>query len=506
MKIRITFTILTLCFLHNLIAQKKVFELVDGFSHRFSSKKESYSLSNQVTNDLVLLFQEGNQIKGLHLDAAYKEVSKFNTESLSSKYKNLLGYNVENSVYSIFFSNTNRSKFGVLEFDFSKKSSTIKILKDFKLKGEVFLEAVNYKNKMFLLTVTKKTSNLNLYSFDKDYNVEKKTVSLAKIKHPKSKNIYRQLQPAADPLNSDFNLFEESEISLKKIEPQNPNVIETTSEVNKLYLIDNQLIFSFDKDDKKTTVAFINLETFETNLTSFDKPASREEGYKKSNSYIFENKIFQVASSNQKMKFTITDISTHEIIKQYAITKEDSITFKNSPIIQEGGGMFPALTENRIREMEKTAKYLRKISSSNLGISVYKVNNEYNIILGGTKEINNVSVDAGGGGFAPGFGGGITITTGNAGSQMVSVGFNPTYYAYNGYSSTKSTYINCLFDENFEHLEGDVQRNVYDNINDFEDTLGKRIKVVNVFIHYNNIHYGFFDADAKAYKIYTFQD
>ncbi|KAA1246199.1 hypothetical protein [Aquimarina sp. RZ0] len=479
---KIALLISILCTYFSVQAQEKVLELPDSFSSTPSLSKESYALPNQLLDGLMLLLEERKKFKSYLFDANYALKAKITTEVLPHKYKNLLGYNIHENNYSLFFTNNRNTKFGVQIFDFKNEVSSIKLL-DFKLKKEMFIDAVNYKNKIHILTVSKGTSDLNIYTFDKNLTAHKNVVSL---KHLEYKN----------PINGftffAHNIFSHNDIA--KIESNSPNVIETTSKEIKIYQQNQQLILSFDHRIKNTHLYYIDLNTYQTTHKTIEKPSYKEEGFVKSNSYIFDNKIFQIASSNKKMKFTIKDLSTKEKIREYAIHKKDTITFKNSPIIQEGGGAFPGISENQVREMEKTAKYLRKISSANLGISVYKVDGKYNIILGGTKKINS------GGTFASGFG-----TVGTIGSTgAFSVGFNPTFYGYGGYSSTKSTYINCLFDVNFNHVKGDIPLNSFDRINDFEDTLDDPF-AVNLFRHHQQLHFGYFDRKDKTYKLYKFE-
>lgn len=482
------------CVVFSSVAQEKVLELGEVFEKK-RSNKECYALPNQLNKNLVLLFEEGKQFYAQLLDQDYQEVSKVNAKTIPSKYRYILGYNIIGNRYSIFFSNSQNTKFGVQTFNFDTNISENTLL-DFKIKGEKYVESIVHNNKIHLITITKKTSDLNIYTFDHDFKPTKHVVSLKEMEYPNPKNrnhtitaYYLLLSIAGDRSRSI--------IDVEKIEGSNPNVIETTSKENKLYQLDNQLIFSFDYDHKKTQLCFIDLEKFSAEVKSYDKPSKTEEGYSKSNSYIFDNKLFQIASSNQKMKFTVLDLTTEKIIKEYKVTKADSITFKNSPIIQEGGGMFPSFSENRVREMEKTSKYLRKISSSNLGISVYKVNDEYNVVLGGTKEIiTNSGFVISGVGSGLGFGG--TVDNG------IWLSFNPTFYDYNTYTTAKSTYINCLFDSNFNHIKGDIRKNSYDILFEFEDELSDDIKAVNIFLHQNKLHYGFFDPNKKTYELFSF--
>lgn len=489
--------ILSLLFsIATVYTQEKVLELPESFSTSYQSSKESYAVPNQENGELMLLLEEKNKFYSYLLNSEYQQQSKITTKTLPSKYRSILGYSINNNIYSIFFSNSRNTKFGVQTFDFGTNSSTSTIL-DFKIKGEKYVETINYKNQFYLITITKNSSDLNFYTFNKDYQPQKKVVSLQQIEYQNPRDKYHTIN-AHYLLIADAGGISSSIIEIGKIEAKNPNIIETTSKLTKLYQFNNQLIFSFDYSKKETKLCFIDLDNFQFTYKTFDKPSKEEKGFTGSNSYIYDNKLFQIASSYQKMKFLISDLTSGKLIKEYAIQKEDSITFKNSPIIQEGGvNFFGIANEDRVREMEKTAKFLRKISNSNIGISAYKVNDKYNIVLGGTKEI-----PSGGVGFAPGFGGGMPITTS---SSAILVGFNPTFYGYGGYTSTKSTYINCLFDENFEHQQGDIPKNVFDKINDFEDTLKKPI-AKNIFLHNNNIHFSYYDKNDKLYKLYRFKE
>src|SRR5690606_40152917 len=81
--------------------------------------------------------------------------------------------------------------------------------------------------------------------------------------------------------------------------------------------------------------------------------------------------------------FHVTGVQTCAL----PILKRDaSISFKNTPIIQEGATAVPFV--NR-RELEESSKYLRKITSGDLGITVLKQDNHFYITLGGYKEVNN---------------------------------------------------------------------------------------------------------------------
>ena len=109
------------------------------------------------------------------------------------------------------------------------------------------------------------------------------------------------------------------------------------------------------------------------------------------------------------------------------------------------------------RELGKTNRFLRRISKGDSGISVRKVNNQYHVIIGG------YIVQKSRGGMMMPFGG---IPLGSIGSATVF--FNPTQIAFNSFSNNKTTRIESLFDENFNHVEGEIKENAFDKMIDFK--------------------------------------
>ncbi len=483
---KIILVIFLLSTITTVYTQEKVLELPESFSISFESSKKSYAFSNPENEDLLLILEENNKLYSHLLDSEYQQKSKIVTQKLSSKYGVILGYSVNNDMYSIFFSNSKKTKFGMKTFDFGTNSSINTIL-DFKIKGEKYVESVNYKNQFYLITVTKNSSDLNIYIFNKSLQPNKKTISLQQVEYQNPKDQHHTVNA--------YYLFMFGEggiangrIDIKKIESRDPNIMIASSELTKLYQLDNQLIFSFDYSKKDTKLCFIDLDTFTFRYKVFDKPSKTEKGYKKSNSYVYDNKVFQIASSYQKMKFTISDLATKQLIKEYAIQKEDPITFKNSPIIQEVGvTFFGTPNKDGIQKMGKTKKFLKEISSDGLSILAHKIENKYHVILGKTIIINPRGVI------------GFNTPIGNPSHPS---GFTSFYH---GKQNNISTYINCLFDQSFEHLQGDIPKNVYDGVNEFEETLEKP-KAKNIFLHKDIIHFGFFDKKDRIYKLYRFKE
>ena len=429
-----------------------------------SSIKDIIPIVNEQNGDISLFLMDATKVYGYLLNDEFKVVKSLSSEDKSRKYKMLIGKSISNiNDYRIFLTNNNQNKFASINFSYGEKASTFE---EFELasKKEMLVQTVTYINDFYLISIIKNTSKLCFYKFNDDGKFTRTELDFSANKfidsYGKEMSLFHLLT-----IGSGLKRI----IDLKKIDENSPNSIEVTSEKSKLYLRENLLVFTFDENKNFTQIISIDLKTFEKKVSQIEKPSLESDlagnsektiyapNYNvKTNSFLKGNNLFLITSTDKEFNFTIKNYNTKETIKEYNVNAEDSITFKNTPIIQEGGAF------ESYREMEKTRKFLRKITNGDIGVAVYKKGNQYQITLGGKKEIQR-----GGGGMMmmPMGGFGVPITSTGA----VTVFFNPTYSAFNSYTSTKSTHIKGLFDLNFEHLKGDIEKNVFDKINEFEE-------------------------------------
>ncbi|WBX76422.1 hypothetical protein PG911_17620 [Tenacibaculum ovolyticum] len=60
--------------------------------------------------------------------------------------------------------------------------------------------------------------------------------------------------------------------------------------------------------------------------------------------------------------------------------------------------------------------------------------------------------------------GGISTGIAIASLGNTTVFFNPTQFTFNATLNSKSTRIECLFDQNFNHINGEIDKNVFDKM------------------------------------------
>ena len=305
--------------------------------------------------------------------------------------------------------------------------------------NEDFLQTVDSKNQFYLIAISKKRGQLYMYSFDENGTPKKNYVNTSNLRFIDSKGKKADLLSLLITGND-----------LKKFEENTPNSIELTSEATKMFVRENSIFFTLDHHKMFTQILEIDLETYSANSFQFNKPALGEKA-KRTNSYLNGKNIFTIAVTKNEFSVEILDFETGNLLKEYSANKDEDIAFKNTAIIQEGG-MYDAY-----RELGKTNRFLRRISKGNSGISVRKVNNQYHVIIGG------YIVQKSNAGMMMPFGG---IPLGSIGSATVF--FNPTQIAFNSFSNNKTTRIESLFDENFNHVEGEIKENAFDKMKDFK--------------------------------------
>ncbi|UPS92792.1 hypothetical protein [Bizionia sp. M204] len=470
-------TVFMLLFLSafSMFSQKAVLSFKNEDVSRKTSK-DAFTLSNTVTNDLTILMVERKDVYAYLFNSDFELQSQFQTELIKSKYDQALGFKLTDSQQHILFSNEKKTQFAVLTLDFKTKKSTATEL-DFDFNNELFIEAINYKNKLYVLS---STSEQVIIIREMTDALGFKTVTRIPINHDDVNLRERKSY-------SSFSFAGTLKTNIQKIDPRVPNAIEQTSRANKMYQYDNLVFLTFEIEDIGTLAFTINFDDFSHSTKIYEYPTGKLGDLKRYNSYMSPEYFYQIASSRDEMRFIINDISGTPI-KEFFVKKDAHITFKNTPIIQEGATAVPFV--NR-RELEESSKYLRKISTGDLGLTVLFQDNHYYITLGGNKEIST--------------GGSMMMTGGmvTAGTTHV-VTINPTHYSYSSYTSSKSTYFTSKFDSDFNHVKGKVSENVFEKIKKFSHNY-KYITAEDVFFHHNQLYYGSFDLKNATYSLVPFK-
>ena len=428
-------------------------------------------IANETNGNLALFLFSYKDSKVLLFNNKMDSISSMNFKFNPHDYTQRLGgLGDKKDRYIFVFRNPNWKRFSIGTFDFNKSNSKFgKTV--IKIEKEIFLNSFKTSDRFHLLTFSKNSSYLNLYNIELDGTYTKEVIDLSNVifRHwnykivPLSKIIQR-------PFGSTVNQL------MTKVNTNYPNSLENTAGSSKMFVLDNKLFLAFESNRNTTQTVTINLENFQFKTNSFQKPSlSNTTQGKKSNSFIFDGKYFGVAGDSRGLKLEIKDVNTKQILKTYEIQKNEVFPFPEASIYFKGTGI-----KNKSKEVENFKKLIKEISKNEVGISIVKDGKNNVITLG--------SFFSGTTGFGLGYGG---LTTGIS--------------ALYTYSTTQSTFMKGLFDENYNYLPIEVKPSAYDVLKDFINE-NKKNKYEIIFKRDSFYIYGSYNKKVETYSFRKFKD
>jgi len=262
-------------------------------------------------------------------------------------------------------------------------------------------------------------------------------------------------------------------LSLAKITPETITPPSIASRKRKSYVIDNQIVISFDSNQNYTQVIQIDLETYKMTSKNFLQRPLKDFGTTdvKCNSFVIKDQLYQVKMSSKKMYLTIKDLNNN-LIKEYILEKDSPIDFMNSP---------------KNRTVNTSAKdFFRNFNfgdESPVAISCYEIN-----------ENNLTSISALSAGLSTGQA--VMMNFGAVGGLIGALAFSPS-------NDKTANAINSLYDHQGNHIEGDLERMAVDKIEIFL-TENKSIDSKLLFKNDDAFYLGYFNSGAKEFVIRKF--
>lgn len=419
-----------------------------SFDHNLGPRgKKATQLFSAVfpETDQVLIFVEDKKSIAVYPYDTHglKTHDGFSFPNFAKKYANIGGYTVQDNKYTLFLSNRIKNKWAILTLDLESQQHDLQEVR-LDIDSKKILEAFTHNNKLYVFSVKINSSIIEAHVLSTNGEVRNESYTFDDIDFGIKRSFGLKLD----------EYMGKSNVQAAIIDTDSPAALESTKERTKFYQNGSQITLTLDDSKKETFILQFDLDNGSSSSRSVDKTVLNNAGLGgRSNSFIFDDKLFVFKASSQEMNFTIYELDSKKIIKSFSAEKDTPITFKNTPIIQEGGEF------NSYRELEKTSKFLRKVSQSNPAIAVFKQDGKYVITLGATKEVTQ------GGPMVFMYGGGLA---GIAITGLVTGITNATFYQYASYSYTKSARFQMVLDESFNVISDiEVPQNSFDDIKSY---------------------------------------
>lgn len=443
-------------------------------SQNLDLKKAAYYheiLTAPEANDrgLSVFATDKNTITALHYTRVLYYKDSLATERPDTdEYNFMAGYSYNNTGQpSVYFASNDLKKIQELHFDFETQAVTDYSF-EMPFKEETVLTTFSENNSFYILTMPKLSAKLRLYIFNEGRYIQR-VVDFSKFEFKKESNALATVYTLLD------------EYGIQKTEYPALNTLAATASKIKLYVVNGVLQFTFNHNTAFTQVFTVDPATYAV-TEKIVKQAVVKDG--KSNAFLHNNKLYQIVLSDEELQLSATDIASGEFLNTYKAGVKDTITFKNSPLLEQ--------TDNQGgREFKTTKKFLRKAALGTPAISVYQTPNDFMVSVGTVRSV----VPAGDVIMGAALGGAIILGGGDGGAAG-------DFFEGN----TRSAYFESLFDDSFNHKPLPQQRLAADYIGQYIANHKKNITLETVFSYDYYYVLGFYDAKAKKYVLVKFQD
>lgn len=458
-------------------------ELVKSVPLKVAKKSDVFQVVDSEKKQVLLFFSNKDGVKTIRFNDNFELLDSLSGNRPYQEYDDIIGYSISNNKYYSYWASSNSKEIAYQCFDFENKKIEFKTYQLEFIK-EKPIEKITVNNVFYLITILKNTSTLNFYVF-KDGKMDKKSIDLSGKTFIDGENKKTNLWD----LVSRGTEFQPS-LNIQNILNETPPSLTFSANKRKAYVNGSNLIFTFDENTGFTQVLNFNLNDFSVEQKSYSQSYVEETefGGLESNSFLLSDKIVQLKLNSNLMKLSVKDLEGN-VLKEYDAYAEKEINFKNSEIIQENGKI------KNTRVLDNSNQLLRKIYNLNPSISCYSLNDKVYLTLGSVSLVQNNN--------AAMYGGMIGSFTGALIGAAISSNYSVNNL--NSYEKRKVVYVNCLFDNDFNHIDGKLKKLAFDELRVFADN-NDYLVCQTVFRLSSTLFYGGYDREKSNYSFYKFND
>jgi len=428
-------------------------------------KPETVDLVKTANGDLVYCFLNTREIQLSTVTSNYSNSSAVFQTSKELVRSEYIVSTRDQAFHTLYFFSHKLNSIQAYNIDLSL-STTQTIQSAMIPKEESFLTAVVINNKLYVLTVAKVGSMINLWEFFRGTSLSKTPFDTHKLKFHES----------LESREEDLNEKKYSSIGIDRIDYALESNLKSAHANNKLYCVGDSIMITIDEPDHTRLYTIdANQKKFSEKNFLFKLEKGENSGDKQGNSFLYNKQLFRTTINNEMMNISVLDIDSVKLQWSYNIFPNQPITIKNGPMITEG---------QKDKVLPNTAQYFNRILSGRICIAVNEINDQYLVQVGSYEYRNSMNSYNSGGpnisiGMGIGMGGvgmGFPVTGGGYGTGMSGY-YNgyPGYYPSDAYSYIETTYFYSLMDsKTLAHSPLAPPKTIKERLNEYEDQKFKK--------------------------------
>ena len=478
-------------------------ELLNSFPLSLKKEKDVFQITDKETHNITFFVSDNKKVKAILLDQNMHIKDYITTVSpKSSNYSNMIGYNKSNGNIRLFWASEDFKNIYAQSFNFMSKKIE-GVTQQLPLINEKVLGNFSENNKLYLLTIVEKTSMLKLYIFDENFIIRAYAIDL---KEQKFYNEHFKLSPLYDNvLSAEFGATQIVNLDV-------PSRLSGAANRRKIYSNKKEITITLDHNINFTQLILIDLATLKTEVSLITMPFIEDSDPQntKTNSFLFENTIYQVKLTRKKMKIDLKDLNGR-LIKEYMINDSIDLGFKNAKKLKTGNDY------GRDQIIEKPSQFLSEIYNKNLSINCVKYTNDYCLTFGAVPVINTSQSYHNFNMMSTMRQNMMPQNTMNMQMQIKNFGGrsgpSPQYSEqllflqkpFNPFSTPEEVYCSVILDAEGNILDRNTDDFIVNKLGEFYNRL-ENISTETLFKVDHNYYLGYYDTKNKEYIIRKFAD
>ena len=424
---------------------------------KYDESNQILNVENSITHDVFVFATNTENITILKYNTALFLKDEFSIPRTDLQDKSIVGYSFsEDGNPTLYWGTEDLKTIYVIKYYLEGK--TYKVLRfNFPVSSQSIITTFQQNNLFYILSQDASQPALGVYAF-KNGIVEEKIYDFSPFTFQNRKTQFLTFNQVL------------RENPIEKIESDEYNTLSKASKKTKAYMLDNHIILTLDYNPNKTQVFDLNLENHDLTEKIFPQSATQDQR-KLSNSFFYKDKIYQINTTQDELLFDVKDFNSGETIKSFKVSKNDTIRFKSSPLLMQRDNEKP-------KEVKKTSKFLQRLSYLDVGLSVFKNNQNILVTLGGNPRMEQMY---------------YAIN-----DQMYSFNYTQTFHS-------ESVFFETTLNDQYDFTLIQQQPLAMDNINYFLDQ-NKKATLPNVLKFKDFYILGYYDSTAKQYIMRKFTD
>ena len=242
-----------------ILVKMSVFSQYETISFKMTSENQegAYAVADKKNKKIVIFINEPLKIKAYYLNEQMILTDSLAADEKNNNYKKLIGHNINNNSYRLFWTTKDNSQVMTQVFDFETKIIKLEY-HNLNLTTEKIIQKFSTDTNFYVTTINKKTNSLKFYVCDNFGRMEEKIIDIKNLKFVKANH---QHVTFYEILNEHISTNEKI-MTIQYVNSEYPQAVTESSKKRKFYLNDDVMYITFDNNLQFTQILAVDLKSF----------------------------------------------------------------------------------------------------------------------------------------------------------------------------------------------------------------------------------------------------